>query len=411
MAATHSNWHLPLDFTHHLAGSAGTLSFVGGAGDFGADGRIVHPGDLFAQIEGTLRNTEVSLQVESCSLDDVVRLKAFYRSDGSLDEWQVLAALAKGFSHAPLPVISLIPVLMQPFQDQEIQVQVIAQRGWRSFADVRVDSTEIPHARRSSFRADALTSGLRAGEFIAVANRTALDLNGEIAEPDDGIAQTRLIMSSIENTLSALGASFQDAVKKEGCYFGTTREQWAGMAKQRAAFFREPGPVATIVPCQVLWPTTAQTKIEVLAMRQVRGGFDKYIPRDDSWPSRVWDWPIPLPYRQASRLRDMIWLGGQVPSQPFNNAKERVLAGQLGPQTAFTMSYIDDLLRGFGRSAADLKLAVCYFKSDGSEETTRRFVKTLQECVGGALPPLTLVPQPQMHTPENTVEIWGVAAA
>ena len=411
MTATDESWRLPIEFTHHLSGSAGPLTFVGGAGDFDANGRIANPGNLFAQIDGALRNVEKSLQVETCGLNDIVRLKAFYRNDGSRDEWEVLAALANGLISEPLPVISLVPVLMQAFEGQEIQIQAIAQRGWRTLTDVRVDEMVIPKARQPAFTADTLTSGLRAGEFIAVANRTAADANDVIANADDGIAQTQIVMSSIEETLSTLGASFQDAVKKEGYYFGTTREQWAGMAKQRAAFFHEPGPVATMVPCQVLWPATAQTKIEVLAMRQTRGGFDKYIPRDDSWPERVWDWPIPLPYRQASRLRDMIWLGGQVPSQPFNNAKERVLTGQLGPQTAFTMSYIEDLLRGFGRTASDLKLAVCYFKSDGSEETTQRFVKTLQECMGGALPPLTLVPQPQMHTPENTVEIWGVAAA
>ena len=411
MTTEPASWRLPFDFTHHLGGSAGPLSFVGGAGDFDASGSIRNAGELMSQIDGALGNVAQSLAVENCVLDDVVRLKAFYRSDGSVDEWQVLARLANAFPCEPLPVISLVPVLMQPFEDQEIQIQAIASRGWRDGDDVRVDSVVVPAAQQSTFSANKLTSGLRAGEFIAVANRTAADANGAVGEPDDGIAQTRVIMSSIEKTLEKLGASFQDAVKKEGYYFGTTREQWAGMAKQRAAFFREPGPVATIVPCQVLWPAGAQTKIEVLAMRQTRGGFDKYIPRDDSWPERVWDWPIALPYRQASRLRDMIWLGGQVPSQPFNNAKERVLVGQLGPQTAFTMSYIDDLLRGFNRSSADLKLAVCYFKSDGSAETTQAFLRTLRDCVGGALPPLTLVPQPQMHTPENTVEIWGVAAA
>ncbi len=411
MTIPQPSWRLPIDFTHHLAGSAGALSFVGGAGDFDDAGKIRNPDQLDAQIKGALDNIRTSLLVESCSLDDVVRIKAFYRSDGSIDEWRVLAALANELPSEPLPVISLVPVLMQPFEGQEIQVQAIAKRGWRGFEDIRVDEFEVPASQRRLFRAAMLSSGLRAGEFIAVASRTAADTTGTIAEPDDGIAQTRAIMRSIEQTLSALGASFQDAVKKEGYYFGTTREQWAGMAKQRAGFFREPGPVATVVPCQVLWPSGAQTKIEVLAMRQTRGGFDKYIPRDDSWPDRVWDWPIPLPYRQASRLRDMIWLGGQVPSQPFNNAKERVLAGQLGPQTTFTMSYIEDLLRDFGRSSTDLKLAVCYFKSDGSASNTEHFVKTLRDCMGGALPPLTLVPQPQMHTPENTVEIWGVAAA
>ena len=59
---------------------------------------------------------------------------------------------------------------------------------------------------------------------------------------------------------------------------------------------------------QGTWPADAATKIELLAMRRTRGGFDKYIPREDCWPERVWDWPIPLPYRQAIKLRDTIML-------------------------------------------------------------------------------------------------------
>ena len=79
-------------------------------------------------------------------------------------------------------------------------------------------------------------------------------------------------------------------------------------------------------------------------MRESWNGFDKYIPREDHWPKRVWDWPIPLPYRQAVRLRDTIWLGGQVPSEPGNNSGRRILDSELLPQTRFTMSYIEDLV-------------------------------------------------------------------
>ena len=86
-------------------------------------------------------------------------------------------------------------------------------------------------------------------------------------------------MSRLEEILKALGASFQDAVKKEGYYFGTTQDQWAPMAKVRASYFREPGPVATVVSCHALWPEGALTKVEVLAMREEWNGFDKYIPR------------------------------------------------------------------------------------------------------------------------------------
>ena len=66
-------------------------------------------------------------------------------------------------------------------------------------------------------------------------------------------------------------------------------------------------------------------------------------------------------------------------------------------------------MRGFDRRPADLKLIVAYFTSDGRPETTTAFVDALAAAVAAPLPPVTLVPQPHMHTPDTTVEIWGVA--
>lgn len=406
---TVGEWRWPIDRAHALAGTAGPLSFVGGAGDFDERGRIRHPGDLQAQIGGALSNLAAALAIEGSALADVVRLKAFYRSDGARDEWEVLGGLVHGFDADPLPAITLLPVPLQPFAGQELQLQAIAMRGWRSGADVRVAAAEAPEPYRALLKHRRLTAGLRAGEFIAVPGSTAVDHEGQVLAAGDGPGQTRIVMSRLESTLNALGASLQDCIKKEGYYFGTTQEQWAGMAAVRASFFREPGPVATVVPCHALWPRDALTRIEVLAMRQNWNGFDKYIPRDDRWPRRVWDWPIPLPYRQAIRLRDTIWLGGQVPWGSDSNAGRVVLPGKLLPQAQFTMSYIDDLLRAFGKAPSDLRLAVAYFTSSGTEEETCAFIDEVAAWIGGPLPPMTIVPQPHMHTPDMTVEIWGVA--
>jgi enamine deaminase RidA (YjgF/YER057c/UK114 family) len=164
-----------------------------------------------------------------------------------------------------------------------------------------------------------------------------------------------------------------------------------------------------VVPCHRLNPKDALTKIEVMAMREEWNGFDKYIPRLDWWPKRVWDWQIPLPYRQAIALRDTIWLGGQVPSEPFSNTSKPMYPGNLVDQTRLVMSYLEDLLRGYDRSTADLKLMVCYFTCPDGAATTKLFLDTVAETIGGALPPTTLVPKPGMHTPMGTVEIWGVA--
>lgn len=400
-------WRLPTDRVHHVSGSAGPLTFVGGAGDFDEHGTIRNPDDLDAQIAGSLANVADALEAESCSLDDIVRLKAYFSAE--VDDWQIIVSLAKLLVNDPLPAISTVPEPLQPFPGQLVQLQVIARRGWRAGSDIRVSSRPVPVAWQEQIGERQVTGGLRAGEFITVSNRTAAD-GEDIVAARDGVSQSHTIMSYHEKTLAELGAGMQDCVKMEGHFFGTTREDWAPLALARASHFAEPGPPATVVPCQRLNPEGALTKIDVLAMREKRNSYDKYIPRDDCWPDRVWDWPLSLPYRQAIRLRDMIWLGGQVPSEPYLNTGRRMLPGNLPAQTRMTMSYIEDLLRGFGRRPADLKLMVCYYTCS-DETTTQMMLDLLCQCVGGPLPPITLVPKTMMHSVENTVEIWGVAQA
>ncbi|MCW0002135.1 hypothetical protein OE766_28470 [Pararhizobium sp. YC-54] len=401
------NWRLPVSHAHHLSASAGKLSFVGGAGDFDGAGRIRAPGNFELQVEGSISNLVYALAAESCTLDDVVRLKVHHTSE--CDDWDVIAALSQYLEAEPLPAISVVPEPFQPFSNQMVQIQAIAQRGWRALSDVRIVTRPVPASKASLFNGRAITAGLRAGEFIAVSNRSSEDEDGVLQHADDGVLQSHSIMQIHEQTLKSLGASFQDCVKLEAYYFGDDLEDWAPLAKARLSYFREPGPVATVVPAHRLNPENAVTKIEMLAMRELRNGYSKYIPREDHWPERVWDWPVEAPYRQAIGLRNTIWLGGQVPWNSYTNAGVWVFPGDLLAQTRFTMTYIEDLLLPFGRRLTDLKNLICYFATTGTEEETIAFVGTIADCFGGALPPMTLVPKPKMHDSENMVEIWGVA--
>ena len=401
-------WNLPLERPHRIVGRAGGYVFVGGAGDLGADGAIRHPGDLEAQIAGAMENVAAALDGEGCALADIVRLKAFF-TGADADEWSVLAALQNAVGGDPPPAITTNPVPFQPWPEQLVQVQAIAARGWRSHPRTHAVTEDVPAAARDRFRLPRVTAGLRAGELIAVPGRTAAAATDAV--PADPVAQTDLIMARLERILGELGAGFQDAIKMEGYYFGSTFDEWAPLAQARARHFREPGPVATVVPCHELQPAGTRTKVEVLGLRDHWNGFDKYIPREDRWPRQVWDWPIPLPYRQGIRLRDMIWTGGQVPYEPDANRGRTVFSGDLEPQTLFTIRLVEDILRAFGATAADLALLVCYFTSDGTEAAARAFAELIAQACGGVLPPITLVPQPAMHDAEMLVEIWGVAQA
>ena len=409
MAGNGGGWRLPITQPHRTVEDAGPLVFVGGAGDFGSGGSIAHPGDFDVQVQGAMANVAADLGRRGCSLADVVRLKAFYKSDGSRDEWALLAALRRAFDADLAPAITTHPVPQQAFDDQEIQIQAMATKGWRDGPNVRSVEAPVPDHVAALFDRPRYTRGLRAGEFIAVPGRTAMDDQGKPLALGQGIEQTDIIMASMEATLAELGASYQDAIKKEGYYFGTTMDEWAPMAARRASYFREPAPPATVVPCHVLYPEGCVTKVEVLAMRDEWNGFDKYIPREDQWPARVWDWPIPVPYRQGARLRNMIWTGGQVPMEEANNQGNAVHVGDPLEQTRFTMDYVNDIVAAYGKSTRDYALLVCYFTSDGSQAATEAFVGAVADTIDGELPPMTLVPQPKMHSDDFTVEIWGVA--
>ncbi|MBN34412.1 MAG: hypothetical protein CMM46_06475 [Rhodospirillaceae bacterium] len=402
-------WKLPYGRPHEVVGLAGGLAFVGGAGDFDSTGAIRHTGDLPAQLDGALDNVEAALAVEGCDLADAVRIKLFYTSDVGMTEWEIIAAVHRRVGEQPAPAVTANPVPLQPFDGQCVQIQVIASKGWRDGGDIRVAAEHVPADMAALFDVPKVTRGLRAGEFFAVPGRTAADAGDDSVPTDDGIEQTHIVMKRLKDTMAELGAGFQDVIKKEGYYFGTTMEQWAGMAATRASYFREPAAVATVVPCHRLFPDAAVTKVEVLGYREEWNGFDKYIPREDTWPKRVWDWPISVPYRQGSRLRGAIWTGGQVPFEPGFNGGQPVYPGDLVRQTRFTMSYVDDILRGFDAVSSDLRLLVCYFTSDGSQAMTERFLDAVADCLAGPLPPITCVPQTHMHSEDMTVEIWGVA--
>ncbi len=412
MGFMQAGWRLAIEQRHVVAARTGDMVCVGGTGDLDAEGRIRHPGDLKAQIAGTIVNLSAALALEGASLADVARLKVYYKPGAGLDEWALRAAIQNQPAIEaldPLPAISLLPVPLQPFEGQAIQVQAIAIVGWRSAARAHALSRAVPTRHAAGFKRPIYTAGLRAGEFVTAILRCATDENGALLHGGDPVAQSHAIMSDLEATLQHLGAGLQDAVKMEGYYFGTTHQAWAPLAAARASHFREPGPVATVVPCHVLEPEGALTKIEVMGMRADNGIHNKYIPREDSWPDSVWDWSLPLPYRQGLRLRNQIWTGGQVPFDRGSTADPAVYPFDLPKQTRFTMGLCNDIVAGFGRGPGDYKLLVCYFTSKGSEDETRAFVDAVADTIEGTMPPMTLVPQPHMHTDDVRVEIWGIA--
>jgi enamine deaminase RidA (YjgF/YER057c/UK114 family) len=397
------DWQLPVDYPQRLGRRAGRFCFVGAAGDLDDRGRITNSGDLLGQVEGAIENTAATLQANGCDLGDVIRLKAFFRPGSAQDRgWALLRALRSHFPQAPAPVISMQPVVMTPWSGQELQLQAIAVRGWRDQDPIRVVAEPLSESQAHG-SAD-YTRGLLAGGFFAVS-----DIPG-FGEGFDGdsVAETGFVMDRLETIMRELDVSFGDVIKKEG-YWDLSLAPWELLAKVRASRFPEGVAVATVVPWHEPWPSNVTTKVELLGYRSQLGDRSKPVARADSWPDWVWDWPTPVPYRQGLLADECVWIGGQVPAGAGRIARIQS-PGDLNRQVDYTMGIIGDILRGFDTRLDDLVLLVGYYESDGSDESSRRFLDRLAMNIPGALPPVTLVPQPAMHAGLKT-EIWGVARA
>ena len=106
------------------------------------------------------------------------------------------SSLSRHFPRDPLPAVTLHPVPLQPFSGQELQVQIIAIRNWRSNVDLRVVTGDVPVQRRRLFGRRKVTLGLRAGELIVVTGVTAVDNQAQALAGDNGIEQTRIRTTS-----------------------------------------------------------------------------------------------------------------------------------------------------------------------------------------------------------------------
>lgn len=282
-------------------------------------------------------------------------------------------------------------------------MQVIAVKGWREKEPIRY-VTE-PLALPPGDDSEEYTVGLLADGFF-----TACDVPSSPNKFEgDSVAETASVMDRLQTIMQRLEVSWGDVIKEEGYYLGSSLDEWEPMARERFRRFHEGTTVATAVPWHSPWPSNVSTKVELLGYRSQLGSHSKPVPRADSWPNWIWDWSISAPWRQALRVDDCIWVGGQVPYG--GRARHRQSPDDLIRQIDFVVGHIDDLLDGFNRRLDDVALLVCYFTSTGNDDASHRVLDRLTHIFPGQLPPVTLVPQPMMHHEDTKTEIWAIARA
>ncbi|MDZ4736832.1 MAG: RidA family protein [Rhodospirillaceae bacterium] len=395
------HWDWPIHVSHKHGLRAGNMIFVGGQVDLDSSGTVQHPGDLDRQTEAVMENIRRVLAGFGADPADLVKLVAYYATDGHADETKLLAAIAAALpGDGAGPVVSAVPLPALAYDGMVVEIEAIAMRG--------ADDRQLP--RRAADPAGLVplprpfSHGLQCGEMIFVGGQDPLDADGKLLDGGDIVAQMRGVMDRIGLVLGRLGADFDDVVKIKNWYQGEGRfEDWEAAARARAAYFREPGPAATGIPLPRHWRKGHMIRSDVIAMRDENGA---RLSKSHSWPEGHWDWPIHLPYKHGVRCGNLVFLGGQVALTPQGVVME---PHDLVAQTKRSMEMIRRVLEAHGLGFDDVVKVTAYYQGGASADQLHANLKIRSGCFTEPGPTSTGIPLPALAYVGMMIEIEIIA--
>lgn len=380
----HWGWLIPVSHKHGIR--AGRMVYVGGQVDKDINGLVLHHDDLKTQTRVVVNHIRTVLRDLDISLDDVVKLVAFYVSDGSVDEDAFLADLRSQLGAGPAPALTTVPIPYLAYPGMLLEIDTIAMRGEDGAALPRTVSAPHGHWKL----AGPFSQGLRCGNMIFVSGQVSRAPSGEVRHPGDLARQTTTAIEHVGRILSEHGATLDDVVKINSFYVDGGREDaWRRCLDACRAFFPPPGPVTTGIPLRYL-PDGLLIKTDVIAMlgedgRQMR----RYRFPAEGRHSDL----VPEPFSAALRCGDLVYVSGQVSA----DARGAVLdPGALVPQTHTVMSRIRTLLAGFGLSMDDVVKVNAFFKSGGTAEELNANLRVRSACFTEPGPATTGISLPSL---------------
>ena len=247
---------------------------------------------------------------------------------------------------------------------------------------------------------DAFSHVIKCGEMIFTSDMSALSPTGDVESPGDIAAQSKIMMTRLENVLGLVGADMGDVLKLNIFYAGDgTAEDWEKSAKIRAGFFKEPGPAATGIPVLNFPQSGLMTKIAVTAMRDENGS---RMQKHYSWPDGHWDWSTHLPYKHGNKCGRMIHLGGQV---SLDSSANVIDPDDMVAQTRRAMDNIASVLAEFGATLDDVVKVTTFYEGKASAEALHDNLLIRSSSYTEPGPATTGIPVPFLVYERMVIEI------
>src|SRR6266700_4484891 len=399
----HWDWYQHLAFKHGVR--AGEMAFVGGQVDKSSTGEPLHAFDLATQTAVVIRHIDTVLREFGAGLANVVKLVAFYATDGSADETAFLANIGRhvlahgGAPDGVGPVITLVPLPCLALPGMMVEIEAMAMLGMHGERLPR--TTANPPALAPLL--PPFSHGVRCGEHIWTSAQGSWTADGSLQYPQDLVAQTGVTMEHVAQVLAALGADLDDTVKLGMWYRGDgTRTTWEPAARQRASYLTAPGPTVSALPTPSL-PHGDMTRVDTWAMRGADG---RRLARAYAQPHAVWQWPVALPTAIGLQCGEFVFIGQLV---ALDAQGQPIAPGNLLEQTHRVMESTRTVLASFGLTLDEMVKQNSFYQGEADPETivtNQRYRSSFYSEPAGAS---TGVPLPCLPFADLLVSVETVA--
>ncbi|MBM3357316.1 MAG: RidA family protein [Betaproteobacteria bacterium] len=399
----HWDWYQHLAFKHGVR--AGDMVFVGGQVDKSPAGEPLHASDLATQTAVVIRHIDTVLREFGAGLANVVKLVAFYATDGHVDETAFLADIGRhilargGVPDNGGPVITLVPLPCLALPGMMVEIEAIAMIGM----DAKRLARTTANPRALSPLPPPFSHGIRCGEHIWTSAQWSSAADGTRQYAQDLVGQTAVAMKRVEQILAALGVDLDDIVKLATWYRGDgTRATWEPAALKRATYFTAPGPTLSALPTPRL-PHGDMTRVDAWAMRGADG---HRLARTYAQLHDVSQWPAGLPSAAGLQCGEFVFVGQQV---ALDSHGQPVAPGDLLEQTRRVMESTRTVLSSFGLTLDDMVKQNSFYQGQADPEiivSNQRYRSSFYSEPAGAS---TGVPLPCLPLADLLVSVETVA--